>query len=398
MRQAWKVIALLNCVLVSAAVASEAPGVTSTSIKIGGVFPFSGPASSLGNIGKGLAAYISSVNARGGINGRKIDYITMDDAYLPAKAVEHVRKLVEQDDVAFLYGELGTPGNTAVAKYLLSKQVPSVSIVSGSAKFTDIGNFPLTTTGVVSYRVEGLIYAKFLKARAPDGKYGILYQNDDLGKDYVAAFSDYFGKEFESRVIAVPYEVQDPSVDSQVVKLKNSGVTALLVAGTPKFAAQAIRRAAELGWKPIILINFPSASLASTLKPAGYDNSRGVIVGTIVKEVIDPRWASDPGIIKYSEFFREYLPGADIADGNYSFGFTQGQILEQILKQCGDNLSRDNILKQAKSLRMTPTLAMPGIEVTTSETSNMNWTQMQLQQWNGTGWEPVGAVLDATIK
>jgi branched-chain amino acid transport system substrate-binding protein len=390
----------LACALVlavtPAAWGADAPGVTPTEIKIGGIFPFSGPASSIGLVGRGVLAYVQSINDRGGIGGRKINYIALDDAYSPPKAFEHARRLVESDDVAFLFSQLGTAGNTAVAKYLTAKGVPSISIVTGSSKFTSVKDYPLTTTGLVSYDTEGRIYAKYLTRTLPAAKYAILYQNDDLGRDYVNAFKSFLGPDFERRVVTAAYEVTEPTVDSQVVSLKSSGATALLVAGTPKFAAQAIRKAAEIGWKPTLMINFPSSSIAGTLKPAGLENSIGVIVGTPNKDPNDPRWSEDAAVKAYRAFFEKYLSGADITNTSYLTGYQQGMVLEQILKQCGDDLSRANIIKQAKSLRdfVLPT-ALPGVKINTSDSINMVWTQMQLQRWNGTSWDQFGEILDA---
>jgi branched-chain amino acid transport system substrate-binding protein len=389
----------LACTLVLAlstpSFAADAPGVTATEIKIGGVFPFSGPASSIGLVGKGVLAYVQSINERGGINGRKINYIAMDDAYSPPKAVEHVRKLVESEEVAFIFSQLGTPGNSASAKYLILKGVPTISIISGSNKFTNVADFPLTTTGLVSFDTEGKIYAKYLSKALPNAKYAILYQNDDLGKDYVNAFKAFLKSDFDKRVVTAAYEISDPTIDSQVVSLKSSGAEALLVAGTPKFSAQAIRKVAEIGWKPTLIVNFPSSSVSATLKPAGFDNAMGVIVGTFIKDPTDSKWNDDAGMKAYRVFFAKYLAGSDIGDTNYLTGYQQGMILEQILKQCGNDLSRENIVKQAKSLKdlVLPT-AMPGISINTSATNNMIWTQLQLQRWNGTNWEQFGEVLD----
>jgi branched-chain amino acid transport system substrate-binding protein len=378
------------------AFAAEMPGVTATEIKIGGVFPFSGPASSIGLVGKGVLAYVQSINDRGGINGRKVNYIAMDDAYSPPKSVEHVRKLVDSDEVSFIFSQLGTPGNSATAKYLAVKGVPSIAIVSGSSKFTNVQDYPLTTTGLVSYDVEGQIYAKYLTRMVPTGKYAILYQNDDLGKDYVNAFRTFLKSDFDKRVVTAAYEVTEPTVDSQVVNLKSSGAEAFFIAGTPKFAAQAIRKAAEIGWKPTVIIDFPSSSVAGTLKPAGLDKSVGVIVGTTNKDPIDPKWTNDEGMKAYLAFFEKYLPGADISNTSYLTGYQQGILLEQILKQCGDDLSRANILRQAKSLKdFEISTALPGIKVNTSAKNNMVWTQMRLQRWNGSSWELFGDVLDA---
>ncbi|MGY4601824.1 branched-chain amino acid transport system substrate-binding protein [Bradyrhizobium sp. USDA 4474] len=383
--------------LASSALAADEPGVTSTEIKIGGIFPFSGPASSIGLVGKGVVAYVRSINDRGGINGRKINYIAMDDAYSPPKAIEHARKLVESDEVSFIFGQLGTPGNSATAKYLRGKGIPSIAMFSGSSKFTEIGDYPLTTTGLVSYQTEGRIYAKFLDKALPGAKYAILFQNDDLGKDYVNAFKSFLKAEFDKRVVTAAYEVTEPTVDSQVVNLKSSGAEALFVAGTPKFAAQAIRKVAEIGWKAKVIVNFPSSSIGGTLKPAGLENSTGVIVGTINKDPTDSRWSGDEGIEAYKAFFNKYLPGADFENSSYLSGYMQGVILERILLQCGNDLSRKNIVKQAKSLShvVLPT-AFPGIEANTSETNNMIWSQMQLQRWTGSNWEPLGGVLDAS--
>ena len=323
--------------------AADAPGVTATEIRIGGVFPFSGPASAFGVIGKSLKAYVQSINDRGGINGRKINYIAQDDAYSPPKAVEHVRKLVESDEIAFMFSQLGTPGNTATAKYLASRGIPSVAIVSGSRRFTDVEQFPLITTGLVSFGHEATIYAKYLAKTLPGAKYAILYQNDDLGKDYVRAFKEFLGDEADKRLVLASYEVTDPTVDSQVVGLKNSGAEALLIAGTPKFAVQTIRKIFEIGWKPVLIVNYPSSSVGATLRPAGLDKSVGVITGSTNKDPKDPVWKDDAGLNVYRAFFSQYVAGSDFDDNNYLVGFQQGLILEQILKQCGDDLSRENI-------------------------------------------------------
>jgi len=390
----------IGCALViavgSSAFAADNPGVTPTEVKVGGIFPFSGPASSIGLVGRGILAYVQSINDRGGINGRKINYIAYDDAYSPPKAVEHARKLVESDEVAFMFSQLGTPGNSATAKYLTSKGIPAIAIVSGSNKFTNVADFPLTTTSLVSFDTEGKIYAKFLTRTLPNAKYAILYQNDDLGKDYVNAFKALLKSDFDKRVVAASYEITDPTVDSQVVSLKSTGAEALLVAGTPKFAAQAIRKASEIGWKATILLNYPSSSVGATLKPAGLDKSTGVIVGTITMDPTDSQWDNNEGMKNFRAFVDKYMPGIDIADTNYLFGYTQGMLLEQIIKQCGNDLSRENIIKQAKNLRdvVLPT-ALPGIRINTSDRTNMDFTQMRLQRWTGTRWDQFSDVLDA---
>ncbi len=376
--------------------AADAPGVTATEIRIGGVFPFSGPASAIGLVGKGILAYVQSINDRGGINGRKINYIALDDAYSPPKAVEHVRRLVESDEVAFMFGQLGTPGNSATAKYLALKGVPAIAIMSGSNKFTDVKAYPLTTTSLVSFDTEGRIYAKYLLSALPNAKYAILYQNDDLGKDYVNAFKSFLKGDFDNKVVTAPYEISDPTIESQIVNLRSSGAAALLVAGTPKFAAQAIRKVAEIGWKPTLIVNFPSSSVSATLKPAGLDKAVGVIVGTFNKDPTDTRWDNDEGMKVYRAFFAKYLAGSDIGENNYLTGFSQGVVLEQLLRQCGDDLSRENIIRQAKNLKNVEVpVALPGIWINTSLAVNQLWTQMQLQRWDGTNWQQFGEVLDA---
>ena len=388
--------ALMLLALGSSAFAADTPGVTPSEIKVGGIFPFSGPASSIGLVGRGILAYVQSINDRGGINGRKINYIAYDDAYSPPKAVEHARKLVESDEVAFMFSQLGTPGNSAVAKYLMSKGVPAIAIVSGSNKFTNVTVFPLTTTSLVSFDTEGKIYAKYLTKTLPNAKYAILYQNDDLGKDYVNAFKSILKSDFDKRVVAAAYEINDPTVDSQVVNLKSSGAEALLVAGTPKFAAQAIRKASESGWKPTILLNYPSSSVGATVKPAGLDKSTGVIVGTITMDPTDSQWDNNEGMKSFRAFIDKYMPGVDIADTNYLFGYTQGMLLEHLIKQCGNDLSRENIIKQARNFKdvILPTV-LPGIRINTSDKFDMNYTQMRLQRWTGTRWDQFSDVLDA---
>ena len=389
-------VCALAAALGTSAYGADAPGVAATEIKIGGIFPFSGPASSIGLVGRGILAYVQSINDRGGINGRKINYIAYDDAYSPPKAVEHARKLVESDEIAFMFSQLGTPGNTAVAKYLISRRVPTIGIVSGSNKFTNVADFPLTTTSLVSFDTEGKIYAKFLTRTLPNAKYAILYQNDDLGKDYVNAFKTLLKGDFDKKVVAISYEVTEPTVDSQVVNLKSSGAEALLVAGTPKFAAQAIRKAHEIGWKATIVLNYPSSSVGATLKPAGLEISKGVIVGTMTMDPTDSQWDNHEGMKGFRAFVDKYMPGIDIADTNYLFGYTQAMLLEHLLNQCGNDLSRENIVRQARNLKdvVLPT-TLPGIKINTSEKINMNYTQMRMQRWTTTHWDLFTEAIDA---
>lgn len=378
---------------------AETPGVTEQEIKIGATFPFSGPASPLSNTGKGLIAYVSSINDRGGVNGRKINLITYDDAYSPPKTVEQTRKLIESDEVAFLFSPLGTPGIGATIKYVTAKKVPHLFVVTGATKFANFAEFPLTTTGLPSYTTEGLIYAKYIAQARPNAKIAILYQNDDLGRDFVAAFKAHLKADFDKKVVATSYEVSEPTIDSHVVSLKSSGAEAFLFAGTPKFAAQAIKKADEIGWKPLFLINVVSTSVASTIVPAGPEKAVGIVAATFLKDPGDKKWADDPGMKWYRAHFAKYLPGADIGDANYLYGTQQGQILEQVLKQCGNDLSRENIVKQARSIRglSLPTL-IPGITVNTGPGNSMAYTQLQLQRWTGSSWEQFGEVLGAEQK
>lgn len=376
---------------------AETVGVTDTEIKIGATFPYSGPASPLSNTGKGLIAYVNSINDRGGIGGKKINLTTYDDAYSPPKTVEQTRKLVESDEVAFLFSPQGTPGIGATIKYVNAKKVPHLFVVSGVNKFTNFKDYPMTTTGLPSYDTEGKIYAKYISKTLPDAKIALLYQNDDLGKDFLAAFKGYFKEAFDKKVVSSAYELSEPTIDSHVVNLKASGATAFLVAGTPKFAAQAIKKASEIGWKPLFLINYVSSSVSSTIVPAGVDKAIGVVAATIAKDPNDSKWSDDPGVQWYKAHFAKYLPGADIGDANYVYGTEQGQILEQVLKQCAGDYSRENIVKQARNIRglSLPTL-MPGITINTGPQNSMAYTQLQLQRWNGKSWEQFGALLDAS--
>ena len=377
----------------------ETAGVTKSEIKIGATFPFSGPASPLSNTGKGLIAYVNSVNDRGGINGRKINLITYDDAYSPPKTVAQTRKLIESDEVAFLFGPLGTPGISATIKYVNAKKVPHLFVVSGVTKFANFAEFPMTTTGLPSYTTEGRIYARYIAQTRPNAKVAILYQNDDLGKDFINAFKGHLKDDFDKKVIASSYEVSEPTIDSHVVSLKSSGAEVFLFAGTPKFAAQAIKKTDEIGWKPLFLINLVSTSVSSTIVPAGPEKAVGIIAATMLMDPGDKKWTDDPGMKWYREHFAKYLPGADIGDANYLFGTQQGQILEQVLKQCGNDLSRENILRQARGIRglSLPTL-IPGITVNTGPDNSMAYTQLQLQRWTGSSWDQFGEVLSGEQK
>lgn len=389
-------IAIASMLWGSFAFAENARGVTATEIKVGGTFPFSGPVSAVGTVGKGLLAYVSYLNDKGGVGGRKINYIALGDAYSPPKAVEQIRRLVENDEVAFLFSQLGTPSTTATARYLAARKVPSIAILVGANAFAQFRDYPYITTALPSFDTEGRIYAKYLKTvLPPSAKIALLYQNDDLGKGYLNAFKAVFGEEFPRRVVLSSYELSEPTIESHIVNFKSANAEALFIAGTGRFAAQAIRRSNEIGWKPIIVINFPSGSTAGTIVPAGVSNSVGVVTGTFSKDPNDPKWNDDPDMADYRTIFAKYLPGADIADTGYLIGYRQGMLLEQLLRQCGDDLSRENILRQARSFKdlVLPTV-LPGIKINTNETNSKVWTQLRLQRWNGSTWELFGEVLD----
>lgn len=387
--------ALFATALCAPAFAGNAPGVTATEIKVGAIFPFSGPASALGNVGKALIAYVNLINDNGGVNGRKINLITADDAYSPPKTVEHARRLVESDEVAFMFSTLGTPSNLAIAKYLAAKKVPQTFIVTGASRFTDYKTYPLITTALPSYDTESKAYARYIAKDFPNAKIAILYQNDDLGRDFVAGFKAEYKDAFDKKVVTSSYEVSQPTIDSQVMSLKSTGASVLLFAGTPKFAAQAIRKTHESGWKPLFITNLVSSSISSVLTPAGLDISKGVVTATYRKDVDDPRWADDAGVKQYKAFMEKYMPGADISESNYFTGMHQGVILEALLKQCGDDLSRENIAKQARNIKgLALPLSLPGIVMNTSATNNKVYTQLSLQRWNGRAWDLFGDIIN----
>lgn len=391
--------ALLLAGLPLPAMAADAPGVTATEVKVGAIFPFSGPASALGAVGKSLIAYVNLINDNGGVNGRKINLIAMDDSYSPPKAVEHTRKLVESDEVAFMFSTLGTPSNLAIAKYLSAKKIPQAFIVTGATRFTDYNEYPMITTGLPSYDTESRAYARYLTKEMPDAKIAILYQHDDLGKDFVEGFKAELGEAFDKKVITSSYEVSQPTIDSQIVSLKSSGASVLLFAGTPKFAAQAIRKTHETGWKPLFITNLISSSIASVLTPAGLEISKGVVTATYRKDPDDPKWANDAGVKLYRSFMEKYMPGADLAESNYFTGLHQGIVLEALLKQCGNDLSRENILKQSRNIKgLALPMSLPGIVVNTGPANNKMYTQLHLQRWNGKAWDLFGGLVGDDAK
>jgi ABC-type branched-subunit amino acid transport system substrate-binding protein len=385
--------------LLNSAFAADMPGVTPSEIKVGAIFPFSGPASALGAVGKALVGYVNYVNDRGGVNGRKINLIALDDAYNPSKAVEQARKLVESDEVAFMFSTLGTASNLAIAKYLAAKKVPQAFIVTGATRFTNYNDYPYITTGLPSYDTEARAYARYIAKETPDAKIAILYQNDDLGKDFIDGFKSELKEAFDSKVVTANYEVSQPTIDSQIVSLTSSGARVLLFAGTPKFAAQAIRKAHEIGWDGLFITNLISSSISAVLVPAGAEAAKGVMTATYRKDPDDPKWANDAGVKQYRAFMEKYMPGADIADSNYFTGMHQGVVLETILKQCGEDLSRENILAQTRNIKgLVLPMSLPGIVANTGPTNNKLYTQLSLQRWNGKAWDLVGGLLTDDAK
>jgi len=394
-------IAVALGVMLGSAVAQTVVGVTATEIKIGNTNPYSGPASAYGTIGKVLGAYFKKVNDEGGVNGRKINYISYDDAYNPPKAVEMVRKLVEQDQVAALFQTLGTPTNSAIHKYVNQQKVPHLFVATGATKWNDPKNFPWTMGWQPNYQTEGHIYAQYIMKNIPDAKIGILYQNDDYGKDYRKGLHDGLGEANAKKMIVMEqtYEVTDPTIDSQIVNLKNSGANVFFNVTIPKFAVQAIKKSHDIGWKPTHFLNNVSSSLATVLKPAGLEASRGLITALYMKEITDPQWKNDKGFQDWVAFMKKYYPEGALDDQSNAFGYTVAQAMTQVLKQCGNDLSRENILKQAESLKNVEfPLLLPGIKVNTSPTDHAPIEQEQLAKFDGERWALFGELYDVSKK
>jgi len=371
-------------------------GASDTEIKIGNTNPYSGPASSYGVIGKALQAYWKSVNDRGGINGRKINFISLDDGYSPPKTVECVRQLVEQDKVLCTFQILGTPTNTAVHKYLNAKKVPQLYVATGASKWGDPKHFPWTMGYQPDYNTEAQIYAKHILANIKDAKIAVLMQNDDFGKDYVDGFKKGLGKDVGKIAKLVTYETTDPTVDSQIIELKDSGANVFFLNGIPKFAAQAMRKAGDLGWKPKIYLNNVSAQVASTMKPAGFSNVQGVITAAYIKDPTDKQWDGDADMKAWHAWMAKYMPDGNLAEVNYVFAYSVSSLMEETLKRCGDNLTRANVMKQAASFRKFPLPGLlPGITVNTSATDYYPLQAVQLQVFQGESWKLFGDVMHA---
>jgi ABC-type branched-subunit amino acid transport system substrate-binding protein len=374
-------------------------GATDTEIKIGNIMPYSGPASAYGVIGRTEAAYFKKINDAGGINGRKINFISYDDAYSPPKAVEQARKLVESDEVLFVFNSLGTPSNSAIQKYMNSKKVPQLFVATGATKWNDPKDFPWTMGWQPNYQSETQIYAKYLLKNKPDAKIAVLFQNDDYGKDYLKGLKDGLGPKAASMIIAEEsFETTEPTIDSHIVKLKSTGADVFVDIATPKFAAQAIKKIAEIEWKPLHFLNNVSASVGSVIKPAGYQNSQDIISAAYLKDASDPQWNNDPGMKEFYAFLAKDFPEGDKLDGGTVVGYGVAQTLVQVLKQCGDDLTRQNVMKQAASLKDFRTeVLLPGIKVNTGPDDFAPISQLQLMKFKGEKWELFGDVISADV-
>jgi branched-chain amino acid transport system substrate-binding protein len=374
-------------------------GATDTEIKIGNIMPYSGPASAYGVIGKTEAAYFNKINTEGGINGRKISFVSYDDAYSPPKTVEQARKLVESDEVLLIFNSLGTPPNTAIQKYMNQKKVPQLFVATGATKWNDPQNFPWTMGWQPNYQSESIIYAKYILKHHPMARIAVLYQNDDYGKDYLKGFKDGLGSKAASMiVIEESYEVSEPTIDSHIVKLKATGADVFFNITTPKFAAQAIKKNAEIGWKPLQFLNNVSSSVGSVLKPAGFENAQDIISSNYLKDPTDPQWKNDPGMIAWNEFLDKYYPEANRSDGAVMYGYTVAQGMVHVLRACGDDLTHENIMKRAASIRdLELGGLLPGIKVNTSPTDFAPLAQLQLMRFKGDTWERFGDILSGDV-
>uniref|UniRef100_Q07K18 Extracellular ligand-binding receptor n=1 Tax=Rhodopseudomonas palustris (strain BisA53) TaxID=316055 RepID=Q07K18_RHOP5 len=375
------------------------PGASDTEIKIGNIMPYSGPASAYGAIGKTEAAYFQMINDNGGINGRKVNFISYDDSYSPPKAVEQARKLVESDEVLAVFNPLGTPSNTAIQKYLNGKKVPQLFVASGATKWNEPKTFPWTIGWQPSYQSEAQIYAKYLLKEKPDAKIAILYQNDDFGKDYLKGTKDGLGAKAASMIVAEEsYEVSEPTIDSHIVKLKSINPDVLLIYTTPKFGAQTIKKTAELSWKPLQIITNVSASVGSVMQPAGFDNAQGLLSAAYAKDGTDPQWNDDPKFKNWHAFVDKYMPGANKTDGNIVYGYGTAATLAEVLRKCGDNLTRDNVMKQAASLKdLELDTLLPGVKINTSATDFAPISQQQMIRFKGEKWELFGDIISADV-
>ena len=375
------------------------PGASDTEIKVGQTMPYSGPASAYGTIGKVEAAYFKMINDQGGINGRKINLISLDDGYSPPKTVEMVRRLVEQDEVLLVFQTLGTPSNTAIQKYMNAKKVPQLFVATGATKWNDPTGNPWTMGWQPNYQTETTIYAKHILKEKPNAKIGVLYQNDDYGKDYLKGLKDGLGDKVKMIVAEVSYEVSDPTIDSQIVQLQGSGADVFVNITTPKFAAQAIRKAFDIGWKPVHYLNNVSTQIGSVLTPAGLEKSVGLISTAYIKDPLDPQWASDAAIAEWTAFMKKHYPEGSLIDNSNVYGYTVAKTMVQVLKQCGDNLTRENVMKQAASLKdFAPDTLIPGVKINTGPKDFAPIESVQLMKFDGKSWVRFGEVIGADSK
>jgi branched-chain amino acid transport system substrate-binding protein len=374
-------------------------GATDTEIKIGNIMPYSGPASAYGVIGKTEEAYFKKINAEGGINGRKINFVTYDDGYSPPKTVEQARKLVESDEVLIVFNPLGTPPNSAIQKYMNSKKVPQLFVATGATKWNDPKEFPWTMGWQPNYQSESRIYAKYILKNMPNAKIAILFQNDDYGKDYVKGLKDGLGAKAASMIVAEEsYETTEPTIDSHIVKLKSTGADVFFNVTTPKFAAQAIKKNSEIDWKPLHILNNVSASIGSVIKPAGFERSQSIISSAYLKDPTDAQWKNDAGMKAWNEFLDKYYPEANRADASVMYAYTVAQGLVHVLKACGDNLTRENIMKQAAGIKdLELGGLLPGVKVNTSATDFAPLSQLRLMKFKGETWELFGEILNADV-
>ena len=374
-------------------------GATDTEIKIGGISPYSGPASAYGVIGKTTEAYFKKVNAEGGINGRKINFISYDDAYSPPKTVEQARKLVESDEVLLVFNPLGTPPNTAIQKYMNTKKVPQLFVATGATKWNDPKNFPWTMGWQPNYQSETQAYAKYILKEMPNAKIAVLYQNDDYGKDYLKGLKDGLGAKAASMIVAEEsYETTQPTIDSHIVKLKSTNADVFFNITTPKFAAQAIKKMAEIEWKPAHFLNSVSASIGSVMKPAGFENGQGIISSQYLKDTSDPEWKNDAGMKGFDEFLAKYFPEGNRIDAFVMYGYTVTQTLVHVLKASGDDLTRENVMKQAASIKDLELGGMlPGIKINTSATDFAPISAVQLIRFKGEAWDRFGNIIEADV-
>jgi branched-chain amino acid transport system substrate-binding protein len=376
------------------------PGASDTEIKIGQTMPYSGPASAYGTIGKAESAYFRMINERGGIRGRKINFLSYDDGYSPPKTVEQVRRLIESDEVLLTFQILGTPSNAAVQKYLNAKKVPQLFTATGATRFTDPKNFPWTMGYNPNYQTEARVYARYILDNYPNAKIGVLYQNDDFGKDYLIGLKDGLGSKAASMIVAeFPYEVTDPTIDSQMVGLKVAAVDLLYNVTTPKFASQSIKKAAQMGWKPVHILNINSTSIGGVLAPAGFENAKGIVSVTYGKDPDDSTWNDDPGMKNWRAFMDKYYSDGDKHSSFNTYGYGSAELMAKVLDMCGDELTRENVMKQATSLKdVTGDLSLPGISINTTPMDYRVIKQLRMMQFNGERWELFGPILTGDIK